>query len=103
MVKRADKGMSGGRQNPESDHPDWLSRRTADVVGQLFRTGKPRPHARGNTRAQLGQYHASPGALKQTAAAVLLELDNLAADMRLTGPVSHGNLAQAPEFCRVDK
>src|ERR1700757_2662579 len=103
MVKGADKGVSGGRQDPESDHPYRLSGRTADVIGQLLRAGKPGPDPRRDTRPQLGQYHASPRSLKQPTAAVLLQLNDLPADMWLARPIGRGRLTQAAQFCRVDK
>jgi hypothetical protein len=65
------------------------------IVRQLFRAGEPCSHFRRDTLAQLGKDDASSRALKQSSAALLLELGDLTADMRLACTVSNGNLAQA--------
>ena len=65
------------------------------IVRQLFRAGEPCSHFRRDTLAQLGKDDSSSGALKESSAALLLELADLAADMWLARATSDGNLAQA--------
>ena len=75
--------MRGRRQAADPHLADRRAGRGAHVVRELLGAGQPCAHLRRDALAELGQHDAAAGALEQPPAALLFELADLPADVRL--------------------
>src|SRR5262245_2954576 len=95
--------MRGRWQTANPDFADRRAGRGPHVVRELVGAGEPRAHLRRNALAKLGQHDAATGPLEQPPAALLLELADPAADVRLACSIGQGHLAEAAELRGVDE
>jgi hypothetical protein len=90
--------VRGRRQAADPDLADRRAGRGTHIIGKLLGAGEPRPYLGSDALAQLCQHHPPSGALEQAPSALLLQLADPAADVRLARAISQGHLAQAAEL-----